>query len=187
MPPDDEPGILGAGNHRIARMNGGYSSRPCLGLTLRLMEVWVHTCFTTSVRDDRIQGSAASMPMRHTTSIPRTVWLSLLWLEPWDGTNSSLRLWSILGPLLHRDLPQGAPRMPERPNRWTDGLLPRSRGFRCCRSKRGCGRSLDAGDSVDGKALSLSSSGIPLRPPPKADSRREGLSPSPRNGGRCVE
>ena len=25
-------GYLGAGNHRIARMNGGYSSRPCLGL-----------------------------------------------------------------------------------------------------------------------------------------------------------
>ena len=39
-------GYFGAGNYGIARMNGGYSTRPCVGLA-PAEAAWVRTCFMT--------------------------------------------------------------------------------------------------------------------------------------------
>ena len=77
-------GFLGAGNYGIARMNGGFSTRPCLGLAPADSGLGAHLFHDMSAMlarrsellDDykdyfRGEGGAA-----------------LLWLEPWDGSGS---------------------------------------------------------------------------------------------------
>ena len=78
-------GYLGAGNHRIARMNGGYSSRPCLGLAPAdggLGAHWRHDVRRMIELRDRLV--AAYRPHYFDPESG----LALLWLEPWDGTDS---------------------------------------------------------------------------------------------------
>lgn len=74
-------GFLGAGNYGIARMNGGFASRPAvaatpgLGWTARFhrdVHVWLDT------RETMISSFGYSESGEH----------ALLWLLPWDGTNS---------------------------------------------------------------------------------------------------
>ena len=133
-------GYWGAGHHRIARMNGGYSSRPCLGLAPAdggLGAHLVHDIRRMIELRDRLSHAYAPHYFDPENG------LALLWLEPWDGTNS-FRM-EHLDPYFIEICRRGAPRMPERPNRWTDRYFQEAADFRC-RSKRGCGRSLDTGD-----------------------------------------
>lgn len=77
-------GFLGAGNYGILRMNGGFASRPCVGVTSSLS--WA-TRFTRDVsvlcknRDNLIQ----SYGYRENNG------KTLLWLDSWDG-GTSLKL-----------------------------------------------------------------------------------------------
>ena len=78
-------GYLGAGHHRIARMNGGYSSRPCLGLAPAdggLGAHVVHDIRRMIELRDRLSHAYAPHYFDPENG------LALLWLEPWDGTNS---------------------------------------------------------------------------------------------------
>ena len=78
-------GYLGAGHHRIARMNGGYSSRPCLGLAPAdggLGAHLVHDIRRMIELRDRLSHAYAPHYFDPENG------LALLWLEPWDGTNS---------------------------------------------------------------------------------------------------
>jgi CRISPR system Cascade subunit CasA len=74
-------GFLGAGNYGISRMNGGFASRPALGLAppggpgahLR----------RDIARLLALRGRGAASP-----GYARAEGLALLWLEPWDGATS---------------------------------------------------------------------------------------------------
>ncbi len=69
-------GFLGAGNYGISRMNGGFASRMSLGV--RPLG-GVSAAFRRDVR--RLVATAAGEPDRRSG-------LPLLWLPPWDGTES---------------------------------------------------------------------------------------------------
>ena len=78
-------GFGGAGNYGVARMNGGFSSRPCLGLAPADGGAGAHLAHDirrmVANRDNLIQ------------SIDEEYFdpddgVALLWLEPWDGTSS---------------------------------------------------------------------------------------------------
>ncbi len=81
-------GFLGAGNYGIARMNGGFSSRPCLGLAPGYGSVGAHLFHDIQrmieSRDRLIEQYAPDYFLADDG-------VGLLWLEPWDGTES-LRL-----------------------------------------------------------------------------------------------
>ena len=81
-------GFLGAGNYGIARMNGGFSSRPCLGLAPADGGVGAHLLHDIQrmieSRDHIIEKYAPDYFRADDGG-------GLLWLEPWDGTES-LRL-----------------------------------------------------------------------------------------------
>ena len=80
-------GYLGARNHGIARMNGGYSSRPCLGLAPAGGGLGAHL-----VHDVRqMIGQRPDVLGQHEQYYVPDDGIGLVWLEPWDGTNS-LRL-----------------------------------------------------------------------------------------------
>ena len=76
-------GFLGAGNYGIARMNGGFSSRPCLGLSPVDGGVGAHVFH--DVR--RMLADRQGLLKRMTPYFRPRGGLSLLWLEPWNGTN----------------------------------------------------------------------------------------------------
>ena len=80
-------GYLGAGNHGIARMNGGYSSRPCLGLAPAAGGPGAHL-----VHDIRrmIEQRSDVLGQYEQYYVPDGG-IGLVWLEPWGGT-TSLRL-----------------------------------------------------------------------------------------------
>lgn len=74
-------GFLGRGNYGIARMNGGFSSRPSLGFTPGLYP------------DDRFRRDLRVLldsreTVFETFEFSRAGGLTLLWLLPWDGTDS---------------------------------------------------------------------------------------------------
>ena len=77
-------GVLGAGNYGIARMNGGYSARPCVGLAPAdggIGAHWLH-----DVR--RMRTERTSVLERLAPYFRPQGGIALLWLEPWDGTES---------------------------------------------------------------------------------------------------
>ena len=77
-------GQLGAGNYPIARMNGGYSARPCLGLAPADGGLGAHLF-------NDMQGmldARTALLDSHQDYFDPEDGLALLWLEPWDGTTS---------------------------------------------------------------------------------------------------
>ena len=77
-------GFLGAGNYGIARMNGGFSARPCLGLAPADGGFGAHL-----FRDiQRMLDVRASVLQKYGDYYRSTGGKALLWLEPWDGTSS---------------------------------------------------------------------------------------------------
>ena len=77
-------GFLGAGNYGIARMNGGFSSRPCLGLAPT--EGYAGAHLFSDVR--RMLADREKLLERTKPYFRRRNGLKLLWLEPWNGTDS---------------------------------------------------------------------------------------------------
>lgn len=78
-------GFLGAGNYGIARMNGGFSARPCLGLAPANGGFGAHLFHDIqrmlAARDDLLE----SLPDDYYRSEHGT---ALLWAEHWDGATS---------------------------------------------------------------------------------------------------
>ena len=81
-------GFGGAGNYGVARMNGGYSSRPCLGLAPASGGPGAHL-----KHDIRrlLEHRGQLLESYDEDYFDADGGLALLWLEPWDGA-SSLRL-----------------------------------------------------------------------------------------------
>ncbi len=77
-------GFLGAGNYQIARMNGGFSSRPSLGLAPADGGPGAHLCF--DIR--RMLSGRDALLERYPDYFRRDPGVALVWLEPWDGTDS---------------------------------------------------------------------------------------------------
>jgi CRISPR system Cascade subunit CasA len=73
-------GFLGPGNYGIARMNGGFASRPGIGFapSRRAGARWMRDVSVLLARRDRVAELGTQ----------REGGLGLLWLEPWDGTKS---------------------------------------------------------------------------------------------------
>ena len=146
-------GFLGAGNYQIARMNGGYSSRPCLGLAPAYGGLGAHLC--CDIR--RMLSGRDALLESNPDYFRRDPGVALVWLEPWDGTDS----------LYLRDLDPYFIEICRRVRLKTSegGIAARTASSRCARiyGKTAGG---DVGDfwtpvrATDGKALSLSSAGF---------------------------
>ena len=77
-------GFLGAGNYGIARMNGGFSARPCLGLAPADGSLGAHL-----FRDiQQMLDMRASLLQNYGDYYRSSDGKALLWLDPWDGTSS---------------------------------------------------------------------------------------------------
>lgn len=76
-----QEGFLGAGNYGISRMNGGFSSRPALGVAPAggIGMRW---------RRDLAALLAARDDIAETFGLQSKGGIALLWLPPWDGTKS---------------------------------------------------------------------------------------------------
>lgn len=76
-----QEGFLGAGNYGISRMNGGFASRPGIGMSpvAAWGRRWRHDLARLLAHHDRI---AQQNGLRTADG------LALLWLTPWDGTDS---------------------------------------------------------------------------------------------------
>ncbi len=146
-------GYLGAGNYQIARMNGGYSSRPCLGLAPAEGGPGAHLCCDLRRMLNRRDALLAEYP----DYFRKDPGVALVWLESWNGTGS----------LDLRDLDpyfiEICRRVRLTPR--AGGIAARTAASRASRiyAKMAGG---DAGDfwtpvrTKDGKALSLSSAGF---------------------------
>ena len=77
-------GFLGRGNQPIARMNGGYGSRPCVGLAPADGGIGAHLSFDIRRMLSGRDGLLDNYP-DYFRSDPG---VALVWLEPWDGTAS---------------------------------------------------------------------------------------------------
>ena len=77
-------GFLGAGNYGIARMNGGFSTRPCLGLAPADGGLGAHLFHDMSAMLVRRSGLLDS----YESYFREENGYALLWLEPWDGSGS---------------------------------------------------------------------------------------------------
>ncbi len=77
-------GFLGKGNYGIARMNGGYSSRPCLGLAPEKGGPGAHVFFDVS----RMLEERNTVLGDHERLYRRRGGMALLWTKPWDGKSS---------------------------------------------------------------------------------------------------
>ena len=77
-------GFLGAGNYGIARMNGGFSSRPCLGLAPADGGQGAHLFHDLQ----RMLAGLDSLLDNHPEYFDAETGTALLWLTPWDGTAS---------------------------------------------------------------------------------------------------
>ena len=115
-------GFLGAGNYPIARMNGGYSSRPCLGLAPADGGLGAHLSFDIK----RMLAGRDALLEHYPDYFRSDGGLALTWLEPWDGTSSldlrvldpyfieicrRIRLLADNGRLAARTAPSRAPRI----------------------------------------------------------------------------
>lgn len=83
-------GFLGAGNYGIARMNGGYSSRPCLGLAPSDGGSGAHLVHDIG----RMLARRPHLLDQYEQYFAPDAGAGLLWLTPWDGTES-LRLTDV--------------------------------------------------------------------------------------------
>ena len=77
-------GFLGAGNYGIARMNGGFSARPCLGLAPADGGLGAHLFHDMK----RMLEARPALLDRYPDYYRPAGGKALLWLEPWDGTSS---------------------------------------------------------------------------------------------------
>ena len=77
-------GFLGAGNYGVARMNGGFSSRPCLGLAPAEGGLGAHLVHDIS----RMIDQRNALLDDYEGYFDPNDGVALLWLEPWDGTQS---------------------------------------------------------------------------------------------------
>ena len=77
-------GFGGAGNYGIARMNGGYSSRPCLGFAPADRGMGGHLAHDIRLMVERRDRLGKSYP----DYFDHDGGAALLWLEPWDGADS---------------------------------------------------------------------------------------------------
>ena len=77
-------GFLGAGNYGVARMNGGFSARPCLGLAPADGGVGAHLFHDLQ----RMLAGRDSLLDDYPNYFDPEHGVALLWLEPWDGTTS---------------------------------------------------------------------------------------------------
>ena len=77
-------GFLGAGNYGIARMNGGFSTRPCLGLAPADGGPGAHLFHDMRAMLRRRDELLDDYP----DYFRREDGPALLWLEPWDGSGS---------------------------------------------------------------------------------------------------
>jgi CRISPR system Cascade subunit CasA len=75
-------GFLGAGNYGISRMNGGFASRPAVGLT------WLDRPAGQFLRDVAVLLANRNRLLADCDFYRPSGGLALLWLEPWDGTAS---------------------------------------------------------------------------------------------------
>ena len=80
-------GYLGAGNYGVARMNGGYSARPCVGLAPTSGGIGAHLLFDMRRMLAHRQQQLQDYPLY----FKREDGSALLWLEHWEGT-ASMRL-----------------------------------------------------------------------------------------------
>ena len=119
-------GYLGAGNYQIARMNGGYSSRPCVGLGPADGGFGAHVAF--DIR--RMLSGRAALLDSYPDYFRSDPGVALTWLEPWDGSDSldlraldpyfievcrRVRLVSSNGRLTARSAPSRSPRIYAKP------------------------------------------------------------------------
>lgn len=76
-----QEGFLGAGNYGISRMNGGFASRPGIGVTMTgdWGQRWLADTRQLLANRERIVDAHGFTAKRGH---------ALLWLEPWDGTTS---------------------------------------------------------------------------------------------------
>lgn len=74
-------GFLGSGNYGIARMNGGFSARPCLGLAPAEGGVGAELFFDVQRMTDKRDQLLESYPDYFQDSDG----IALVWLIPWDG------------------------------------------------------------------------------------------------------
>ena len=115
-------GFLGAGNYPIARMNGGYSSRPCVGLAPAEGGLGPHLSFDIG----RMLAGRDALLDKYPDYFQSDPGIALTWLEPWDGTDSldlrvldpyfieicrRVRLSSNNGSLAARTAPSRTPRI----------------------------------------------------------------------------
>lgn len=77
-------GFLGAGNYGIARMNGGFSARPCLGLTPAKGGLGAHLFHDMR----RMLEERDHLLERYPHYYRPEDGAALLWTVPWDGTTS---------------------------------------------------------------------------------------------------
>ena len=77
-------GYLGAGNYQIARMNGGYSSRPCVGLAPADGGLGAH--LLSDMR--RMLDGRDALLDRYPDYFRPNGGIALTWLDAWDGTDS---------------------------------------------------------------------------------------------------
>ena len=76
-------GFLGRGNYQIARMNGGFSSRSCLGLAPADGGPGAHLRFDVG----RMLGGRDALLENYPDYFRSDPGVALTWLEPWDGTD----------------------------------------------------------------------------------------------------
>lgn len=115
-------GYLGAGNYPIARMNGGYSSRPCLGLAPADGGLGAHLSFDIK----RMLAGRDALLEHYADYFRSDAGVAFTWVEPWDGTDSldlrtldpyfveicrRIRFSSSNGRLAARTAPSRAPRI----------------------------------------------------------------------------
>ena len=77
-------GFLGAGNYGVARMNGGFSARPCLGLAPADGGPGTH--FLHDVK--RMLARRDALLEEYPQYFKKRDGIALLWIEPWAGTDS---------------------------------------------------------------------------------------------------
>ena len=81
-------GFMGRGNYGVARMNGGFSSRPCLGLAPDEGGLGAHIFFDV----DRMLQGRDQVLEDFSDYYKSDDGLALLWTKPWDGKSGiSLR------------------------------------------------------------------------------------------------
>ena len=78
-------GFLGAGNYGIARMNGGFSARPCLGLVPARGLAGAHLFHDVQ----RMIAGRDKLLENYSNYYDPTAGLALLWIEPWSGTEQA--------------------------------------------------------------------------------------------------